>query len=189
MPEGTRVRESVVRRADRPGDLGWIVMAHGELYHRQFGWNTGFESLVAKIVAEYAAGRDQDAEAAWIAEVDGERAGCVMLVADDTHPTHRTAKLRTLLVTPAARGLGTGTRLVAEALAFARAAGYRSVSLWTTDNLVSARRIYQSFGFTLTEEQPHRGFGHDLVGQTWTLEELGAPQAPGRSVGQAVVWK
>ncbi|MFD6530570.1 GNAT family N-acetyltransferase [Streptomyces sp. NPDC060184] len=175
MHEGVRAREYVMRRADRPGDLGWMVMAHGELYHRQFGWNAEFEGLVAKIVAEYAArvGQD-DSEAAWIAEVDGERAGCVMLVADDRPAA---AKLRTLLVTPAARGLGMGTRLVAETLRFARAAGYRSVSLWTTDNLASARRIYQSFGFILAEEAPHHGFGHDLVGQTWTLALDAVPEA------------
>ncbi|MFD0264084.1 GNAT family N-acetyltransferase [Kitasatospora indigofera] len=167
MPEAAQQRQVVLRRADLPGDLGWIVMAHGELYDRQFGWNTEFEALVAGIVAGYAARRSPTPEAAWIAEVDGERAGCVLLAAGDRPDV---AKLRVLLVTPAARGLGLGSRLVEEALAFARTAGYRRVTLWTTDNLVSARRIYQHFGFTLAEEEPHRGFGHDLVGQTWTLD-------------------
>ncbi|GAA1844609.1 GNAT family N-acetyltransferase [Asanoa iriomotensis] len=156
-----------VRPADRPGDLGWVVMAHGEVYDQQFGWNTDFEALVARIVADYAADQDPSREAAWIAEAGGERAGCVFLVADDEPAT---AKLRILLVTPAARGLGIGTRLVDECLAFARRAGYRRVVLWTNDVLVSARRIYQAAGFTLTDEKPHRSFGHDLVGQNWTLE-------------------
>lgn len=156
-----------VRRADRPGDLGWMVMAHGEVYHRQFGWNTDFETLVATIVAEYARGHDGAREAAWIADVDGERAGCVLLVAGDAPDT---ARLRILLVTPAARGLGVGTRLVERCLSFARRAGYRHVVLWTNDVLVSARRIYQAAGFTLTAEEPHHSFGHDLVGQTWTRQ-------------------
>lgn len=156
-----------VRRADRPGDLGWVVMAHGEVYHRQFGWNTDFEALVAKIVADYAVDHDGSREAAWIAEADGERAGCVFLVAGDATDT---AKLRILLVTPVARGLGAGTRLVQECLCFARRAGYRQVVLWTNDVLVSARSIYQAAGFTLTDEEPHHSFGHDLVGQTWTLK-------------------
>ncbi|WP_225826249.1 GNAT family N-acetyltransferase [Streptomyces naphthomycinicus] len=169
MLEGARQRQVSIRRADRPGDLGWMVMAHGELYDQQFGWNTEFEALVAKIVGDYATTRSEAREAAWIAEVDGERAGCVMLVADDQPGV---AKLRVLLVTPSARGLGMGTRLVEEALAFARAAGYQRVTLWTTDNLASARRIYQHFGFTLTDEKPTRGFGHDLVGQTWSLDLL-----------------
>jgi GNAT superfamily N-acetyltransferase len=160
-------RTVVVRRADRPGDLGWVVMAHGEVYDQQFGWNTEFEALVVKIVAQYADHRDPGREAAWIAEVDGERAGCVFLVAGEESSI---AKLRLLLVTPAARGLGLGTRLVEECLTFARGAGYGAITLWTNDVLTSARRIYQAFGFTLAEEESHHSFGHDLVGQSWTLE-------------------
>ena len=157
----------VLRRADRPGDLGWVVMAHGEVYDQQLGWNTEFEALVARIVADYATDHDPAREAAWIAEVDGERAGCIFLVAGDEPGA---AKLRILLVTPTARGLGVGSRLVERCLAFARDAGYRQVTLWTNDVLVSARRIYEKFGFALTEQQPHHSFGHDLIGQNWTLE-------------------
>lgn len=157
----------VIRRADRPGDLGWVVMAHGEVYYQQFGWDADFEALVARIVADYATDHDSTREAAWIAEVDGERTGCVFLVADDEPGV---AKLRILLVTPTARGLGVGTRLVEECLDFARDAGYRQVTLWTNDVLASARRIYQAFGFTLADEQPHHSFGHDLIGQNWTLD-------------------
>ncbi|MFD7136763.1 GNAT family N-acetyltransferase [Streptomyces sp. NPDC059894] len=142
-------------------------MAHGELYDRQFGWNTDVEALVAEIVADYATRHSPATEVAWIAEVDGERAGCVFLVADDRPGV---AKLRVLLVTPAARGLGLGTRLVEESLTFAREAGYRRVTLWTNDNLVSTRRIYERFGFVLADEEPHHSFGHDLVGQNWTLD-------------------
>jgi N-acetylglutamate synthase-like GNAT family acetyltransferase len=156
-----------VRPADRPGDLGWVVMAHGEVYDQQFGWDTDFEALVAKIVADYARSHDGSREAAWIAEVEGERAGCVFLVTGDEPDT---AKLRILVVTPAARGLGAGTRLVEECLSFARQVGYRQVVLWTNDVLVAARRIYQAAGFALTEEEPHHSFGHDLIGQTWTLK-------------------
>jgi len=157
----------VVRRADRPGDLGWVVMAHGEVYDQQFGWDTSFEALVARIVTDFATDHDSAQEAGWIAEVDGERAGCVFCVAGDEPGV---AKLRILLVTPAARGLGGGTRLVGECLRFARETGYRRITLWTNDVLVSARKIYQAFGFTLVDEEPHHSFGHDLVGQNWTLD-------------------
>ncbi|MET9922755.1 GNAT family N-acetyltransferase [Streptomyces sp. NPDC006435] len=160
-------KRAVVRRADRPGDLGWMVMAHGEVYHRQFGWNTDFEVLVAGIVADYGAGHDPAREAAWIAEVDGRRVGCVLLVAGDRPEV---AKLRILLVTPEGRGLRLGTRLVAECLDFARGAGYEQVTLWTNDVLVAARRIYQGFGFVLADEERHHSFGHHLVGQNWVLD-------------------
>ncbi|MFD4371283.1 GNAT family N-acetyltransferase [Streptomyces sp. NPDC058486] len=170
-------RQVVVRRADRPGDLGWVVMTHGESYHRQFGWNTDFEALVATIVAGYGERHDPAREAAWIAELDGARVGCVFLVTGET-PT--LAKLRLLLVTPEGRGLGLGTRLVATCLAFAREAGYEEVTLWTNDVLVAARRIYQSFGFTLADEEPHHSFGHALIGQNWTLD-LRPPEPPSPS--------
>lgn len=154
-----------VRALGEPGDLGWVVMAHGEIYAREFGWDTSFEGLVAKIVAGYATGHDPSREAAWIAEVDGRRAGCVFCLAKD----ERTAQLRILLVEPAVRGLGAGRLLVETCIRFARNAGYRQVVLWTNDPLLSAARIYTAAGFRLVSEEPHHSFGVDLVGQTYSL--------------------
>lgn len=167
MSQAVDERQVVVRRADHPGDLGWVVMAHGEIYDRQFGWDTDFETLVARIVADFAENNDPARESGWIAEVDGKRAGCVFCMAGDD-PT--VAKLRILLVTPEARGLGLGTRLVEECLRFAREAGYRKVTLWTNDVLVAARKIYQAFGFRLVDEERHHSFGHDLNGQNWMVD-------------------
>jgi GNAT superfamily N-acetyltransferase len=156
----------VIRRLGRPGDLGWVVMAHGELYADEFGWDTTFEALVARIVADYAAGDDPDRQAAWIAEAGGRRVGCVFCVPVDAE----TAQLRILLVDPAARGAGLGGRLVDECLRFARGAGYRRMRLWTNDPLVAARHVYLSRGFRLVEEEPHRSFGTDLVGQVYEVD-------------------
>jgi GNAT superfamily N-acetyltransferase len=158
------VAESVtVRRLDRPGDLGWVVMAHGELYEKEFSWDISFEALVARIVADYANDHDDEREAAWIAEQDGRRVGCVFCVAAD----EQTAQLRILLVDPVARGQALGGRLVDQCLDFAREAGYRRMRLWTNHPLAAARRIYLSRGFRLTEEEPHRSFGAELVGQVY----------------------
>jgi GNAT superfamily N-acetyltransferase len=155
---------ALVRPLGRPGDLGWVVMAHGEIYAAEYGWDTTFEELVARIVAEYAEKRDPGRENAWIAEVDGRRAGCVFCVAAG----ERTAQLRILLVDPALRGHGLGASLVGTCLEFAAGAGYDRITLWTNDVLASARRIYQAAGFTLDDESPHHSFGADLVGQTWS---------------------
>ncbi|KWX21483.1 acetyltransferase [Mycolicibacterium wolinskyi] len=167
MSQAVDQRQVLVRRADRPGDLGWVVMAHGEIYNRQFGWNTDFEKLVATIVADFAANHNPARESGWIAEVDGERAGCIFCVAGDEP---QVAKLRILLVTPDARGLGLGTRLVEQCLQFARDTGYQRVTLWTNDVLTAARKIYEAFGFRLVDEERHHSFGHDLNGQNWLLD-------------------
>lgn len=149
-----------------PGDLGWVVQRHGAVYADEFGWETDFEALVARIVSDYRTGFRPDRENAWIAEVDGARAGCVFCCRKDD----RTAQLRILLVEPWARGLHLGTQLVDRCIAFAKQAGYAKVVLWTNDVLVAARHIYQSAGFVLVDEAPHHSFGRDLVGQNWELE-------------------
>ena len=152
-----------VLRNPRPGDLGWIVQRHGALYAQQYGWDESFEALVAHIVAEYAGDHDPRREAAWIAEVDGEPAGCVLCVRREED----VAQLRLLLVDPRARGRGIGGRLIEECLRFAQRAGYARITLWTNDVLHEARRLYERAGFGLVESAPHHSFGHDLVEQTW----------------------
>lgn len=156
----------VIRPLGEPGDLGWIVMAHGEVYTAEFGWDSDIEAFIARIVADYAVDRDPVREAGWIAELDGRRVGCVLCVqADDA-----TAQLRVLLVDPSARGHGLGGRLVDECMAFARKAGYARMTLWTNDPLLAARRVYLSRGFTLVGQEPHRSFGVDMVGQTYEVD-------------------
>ena len=146
-------------RAPQPGDMGWVVQRNGAVYAEEFGWDASYEALVARIVADYVDHRDPECEAAWIAEVDGARAGCVFCVRENA----TTARLRLLLVEPWARGLGIGGRLVEEVLRFARRAGYSDITLWTNDVLVDARRIYQRAGFTLDNESRHHSFG----ARTW----------------------
>jgi GNAT superfamily N-acetyltransferase len=175
----TREPRVVIRELGLPGDLGWVVQAHGEVYAAEFGWDVSFEALVVRIVADYARGHDPAREAAWIAEVDGERAGCVFCVAGDED----TAKLRILLVHPGARGNGLGHRLVGGCMEFARGAGYSRMQLWTNDVLAAARRIYLQHGFTLTAQEPHHSFGVDLVGQTYEAD-LAASRS-GASSGSA----
>jgi GNAT superfamily N-acetyltransferase len=170
-----------IRPLGRPGDLGWVVMAHGEIYAAEFGWDATFEALVARIVADYAAAHDPRREAAWIAEAGGRRAGCVFCVA--AGPS--TAQLRILLVDPQARGHGLGGRLVDECVAFARDAGYTRMRLWTNHPLAAARRIYLARGFTLVSQEPHHSFGADLIGQVYELDLRHDHRLPARAPSRA----
>ncbi len=160
---GERPTPTIVLRPLRAGDMGWVVERHGAVYFEEYGWDARFEALVAEVGAEYLRSHDPNAECAWVAEVDGERAGFVCCARQDT----TTAKLRLLLVEPTARGLGIGGRLVEECLTFARSVGYTRMTLWTNDCLDAARRIYQRTGFHVVHTAPHTHFGPELVGETW----------------------
>jgi len=164
-----------IRPLGQPGDLGWVVMAHGEVYAEQFGWDAEMEALVARIVADFATEHDPAREAGWIAEKDGERVGSVFCMATDDPSV---AQLRVLLVTAPARHLGLGSQLARTCVDFASAAGFREITLWTTDTLESARRIYQAAGFTLVEENEQHTFGHDLTSQNWSMRLVSEPPRP-----------
>lgn len=157
---------SVLIREHRPGDIGWVISAHGRLYAQEYGWDISFEALVAEIAAKFLREFRPGQERCFIAELDGAPVGSAFVVRESDEE----AKLRLVLVEARARGLGLGKRLVREALAFARAAGYRRMVLWTNDILHAARGIYIAEGFRLVAEEKHHSFGKDLVGQNWERE-------------------
>ncbi len=159
-------QRKVVLRDPGPGDLGWVVQAHGEFYAREFGYSSEFEALVADIAAKYLRDFDPAWEKGWIAELDGERVGSVFVV----RKTRTVAKLRLLILLPQARGLGLGGRLTDECIAFARSKGYRKLVLWTQSHLEAARAIYASRGFVKVQSEGYHAFGKHLTSETWELK-------------------
>ncbi len=155
-------------RGHRVGDMGWVVHREAVGYAEQYGWDAGFEALVARIVADFIDQYDAGRERCWMAEVDGQNVGHIFLVKHPERPD--TAKLRLLFVEASARGTGLGDALVRECVQFAREVGYRKVMLWTQSNLLPAVKIYGRAGFRLVAEEPHHSFGKDLVGQVWELD-------------------
>jgi DNA-binding MarR family transcriptional regulator/GNAT superfamily N-acetyltransferase len=157
--------DKVMLREPRAGDFGWAIERHGAIYDAEFGWGPRFEGLVAELFGKFAQAHEPTRERCWIAALNGERVGVVFVV----ERVPKVAQLRCLLVEPKARGAGVGGKLVNACVDFARDAGYERMILWTNKGLDSARKIYESVGFKLVEEQPHRDFGPELIGQSWEM--------------------
>ena len=155
-----------ILRTPRPGDFGWVVKRHAELYAQEYGWIEPFEGVCAQIVADFANKNDPQRERCWIAEMNGENVGCVFLAAD----SDTVARIRLLLVDPKARGLGLGARLVEECIGFARGAGYKKITLWTHSVLTAARHIYQKAGFTLSRSEERVSWSKPVVSEHWDLQ-------------------
>jgi DNA-binding MarR family transcriptional regulator/GNAT superfamily N-acetyltransferase len=166
IASGPKTEGEIILRQHRPGDLGWVVARHAELYAREYGWAENFEGICAQIVADFVGKLDPKRERCWIAEMDGQNVGCVFLVKD----SETIARLRLLLVDPIARGRGLGTRLTDECVRFAREAGYRGITLWTHSILTAARHIYEQAGFRLTSSEKRKSFGKNVVSEYWNLK-------------------
>ena len=167
LSEVAPVKPGFRLRPHRPGDIGWMIQKHGELYTEEYGWDSSFEALAAEVGMQFLRDFDPQWENCWIAELDsGERVGCVFLI----RKSATIAKLRVLIVDPKARGLGVGKALVNACIDFARAKGYRKITLWTNSILLAARGIYEKTGFKLVSSEPHDSFGQKLIGETWELK-------------------
>jgi DNA-binding MarR family transcriptional regulator/N-acetylglutamate synthase-like GNAT family acetyltransferase len=165
MASGPAAASAIELRQPRPGDLGWVVARHAELYVREYRWAENFEGVCAQIVADFATKYDPACERCWIAEMDGRNVGSVFLVKD----SDTVARLRLLLVDPVARGRGLGTRLTDECVRFARRSGYRAITLWTHSVLTAARHTYKRAGFSLTSSEKKKSFGQDVVSEHWDM--------------------
>jgi GNAT superfamily N-acetyltransferase len=151
--------EIVVRCGWRPGDLGRVTALHGEVYAEEYGFDYRFEAYVAETLGEFGRLMRPGRDRLWLAEMDGRLVGSIGIVGRE----EGVAQLRWLLIAREARGRGVGRRLLGEALAFCREAGYRSIYLWTVSQLTTAARLYLEAGFRKTEELPPADWGAPVV--------------------------
>lgn len=161
-PDGIMIRTNLL-----PGDLGEVVRLHGVVYAREHGLDPTFEAYVAGPLAEFVRAGSKR-ERMWIAERDGHLVGSVAIV----QAAREVAQLRWFLVVPEARGVGLGTHLLREAIAFAREQGNASLILWTGNVLTTAARLYTAAGFRKTEERPGRMWGVELVEEKYEMALL-----------------
>ncbi|GIT90115.1 N-acetyltransferase [Jannaschia pagri] len=157
--DGITIRDLV------PGDVGWVLQRHGELYWRDEGYDSRFEVLVARVLADFLEGR-QPLERAWIAiDTDGVRQGCIFC----TRPAPDTAKLRLFLVEPSWRGTGLAQCLLECVIDHARTTEAQSLVLWTHESHRAAGRLYRRNGFILEAQRPVDAFGLATMEQNWRL--------------------
>lgn len=149
----------------RPGDLGRVLLLHGELYAREEGFDLTFEGYVARTLGHFATPLDPARERMWLAEEGSQLVGCVAVI----RHSDEAAQLRWLLVDPSCRGRGLGRRLVDEVVSFARAAGYRTLFLDTVKELGPAAAVYRAAGFVVIGEGDHPAWGRALTAQRYEL--------------------
>jgi len=160
LPSGVHC---ILRHDLRPGDLGEILAIHGSLYKLECGFDITFEGYVAQTLGHFARPYDAAKQRVWIVERDDLFVACAGVI----RHAHRVAQLRWFLVVPEMRGNGLGTRLLQEALGFARTAGYTSMFLETVAELPAASRLYRAMGFVKTAEASRRMWGREVTEQRY----------------------
>ncbi len=139
-------------RRHGPGDIGWVLMRHAELYTNEFHYRDEFEQYVAQGISPFLEGYREEVDGLWIASARGRRIGSVAIQHDPERP--HWAKLRWYFVEAEWRHQGMGDRLLKRAVQHARDAGYHGIYLWTMSGLLAARRRYEALGFELVAEAP-----------------------------------
>jgi len=158
--------DEIIIRSPLPGELGWIIQVHGQYYAEKNGWYGEFECIVAKIVVDYLSAGSCDRQSCFIAELNGQRVGCIML----TESSHSEGKLRVMFVSADARGKGIGTLLIKAVLNKAETIGYKTLSLWTTNNQIAARELYKKIGFTMVSVNPNTTFAKGSNDEQWRMK-------------------
>ncbi|WP_295959005.1 helix-turn-helix domain-containing GNAT family N-acetyltransferase [Rhodoferax sp.] len=172
-PVASTAEQTRIARGYQPGVIGRVAQMHADYYAHNFGFGQFFESQVATGMAEFTARLDCPHNALWTAVQAGRTVGSIAIDGEDLGG--EIAHLRWFIVDDSQRGSGVGRALLQQALAFCDQQGRAAVHLWTFQGLDAARRLYESEGFVLAQEQPGSQWGTELVEQRFVRLREAAP--------------
>ncbi|MCE1972634.1 helix-turn-helix domain-containing GNAT family N-acetyltransferase [Enterobacter cloacae] len=162
----TRPDELKIVQGYLPGMIGRIAEMHGSYYAREHNFGRFFEAKVASGLAEFSGRLDKPCNQIWLAVLNDRIVGSVAIDGEDLEQGE--AHLRWFIIDDGCRGHGAGKKLLNEAILFCDSVGFSAVHLWTFNKLTTARRLYESFGFTLAKEWEGDQWGSLITEQQFT---------------------
>lgn len=159
------INDISIRTELRSGDIGHVVLLHGLLYSREYGYGLSFESYVAGGLNEFYKNFDKDKDCVWVCEYQDKMVGFLSLM----HRENNSAQLRYFIITEDFRGIGLGKKLMDLFMTFFKEKNYQSAYLQTTAELPAAASLYKQYGFKLTREFPSSSFGKPVIEQRYEL--------------------
>ena len=148
-----------------PGDYGWIISKHGEIYTREFHFDHKFEIDIAKKLITLCDNPGAEFRF-WIAEVDGLRAGSMAV----SKITKETAFTNFVLVLNKYRGLGIAKSLMNKIIEHCKKSGFKTLRLETYSCLQDARKLYNVMGFKMKESTKKvQKYGQTFDQEFWEL--------------------
>ncbi|QZY97671.1 bifunctional helix-turn-helix transcriptional regulator/GNAT family N-acetyltransferase [Pantoea dispersa] len=165
-PVQTAAAKVHVTEGYRPGMIARVTEMHASFYSRHSGFGQFFESQVATGMAEFSGRLDNPCNAIWLAESAGRIVGSIAI--DGEHLGNNQAHLRWFILDDGCRGAGVGRRLLTAAVTFCDQQNFTAIQLWTFKGLDAARRLYESLGFELTQEEQGSQWGKAVTEQRFT---------------------
>jgi len=136
----------------RPGVLADVVSMHMAYYGSEWGFGIAFETKVAGELSEFLSRYNPEKDLFLAAyRPNGECIGSITL--DCQSSEEHGAHLRWFIVKQNIAGNGVGRLLMTKAIDHCNTHGFNRSYLTTFDGLHSARKLYESFGYKLTEER------------------------------------
>ncbi len=151
-----------VLRPCRRGESVEALERAVRLFWQEQRWAGSFEAELAELFAGFLARGRLSREGLLVVERDDSLQGAALLL-DEGEVLY----LPLFFLLPPARGQGLGRHLLAQAAAFAEAAGYRRVRARSELRLQSAAGLLEAEGFSRVRDEASESYGKPLLHQVW----------------------